>query len=163
MTCIRVMAAVIERDGRFLLCQRPVGKRHGGLWEFPGGKVLEGETDLEATRRELDEELGVEVISVGDSFLAVPDEGSVFTVEFVPCAIDGEPQSTEHDRVEWVPRSELLDYDLAPCDKILSEWLLLKEVPNVHTGVGATIAVGNCTRSTAGSGREVSALLRPIR
>ncbi len=49
---IRVLASVIERDHRLLVCRRPLHKRHGGLWEFPGGKVREGESDLEAARRE---------------------------------------------------------------------------------------------------------------
>jgi 8-oxo-dGTP pyrophosphatase MutT (NUDIX family) len=48
-----VVAAVIERDGRLLVCQRPAHKRHGGLWEFPGGKCDPGESDAEAARREL--------------------------------------------------------------------------------------------------------------
>jgi hypothetical protein len=47
---IRVLASVIERDQRLLVCRRPLHKRHGGLWEFPGGKVREGESDLEAVR-----------------------------------------------------------------------------------------------------------------
>jgi 8-oxo-dGTP diphosphatase len=41
---VRVVAAVVERDGRLLLCRRPAGKRHAGLWEFPGGKLLPGES-----------------------------------------------------------------------------------------------------------------------
>ena len=57
---MRVLATVIRRDGRLLVCQRPSHKRHGGLWEFPGGKVEPGESDLAASRRELAEELGVE-------------------------------------------------------------------------------------------------------
>jgi len=52
---VRVAAAVIERGGRLLVCQRPLGKRHGGLWEFPGGKLHEGEDLLAATTRELSE------------------------------------------------------------------------------------------------------------
>jgi 8-oxo-dGTP diphosphatase len=62
---IRVLASVIERDHRLLVCRRPLDKRHGGLWEFSGGKVREGESDLEAARRELREELAVEVTGVG--------------------------------------------------------------------------------------------------
>ena len=46
-----VVAAVIERDGKYLLCQRPQGKRYGGLWEFPGGKVLPGESCAESARK----------------------------------------------------------------------------------------------------------------
>jgi len=62
---IRVLASVIQRDNRLLVFRRPLDKRHGGLWEFPGGKVREGESDLDAARRELREELGVEVTGVG--------------------------------------------------------------------------------------------------
>src|SRR4028119_2222610 len=54
----RVLAAVVQRAGRLLLARRPSGKRHAGLWEFPGGKFLLGETPLDAARRELAEELG---------------------------------------------------------------------------------------------------------
>jgi hypothetical protein len=50
---ILVLVSVIERDNRLLVCRRPLHKRHRGLWEFPGGKVLEGESGLEAARREL--------------------------------------------------------------------------------------------------------------
>jgi 8-oxo-dGTP pyrophosphatase MutT (NUDIX family) len=56
-----VLAAVIRRQDRYLVCRRPAHKRHGGLWEFPGGKLEPGETLLEAARRELREELGAEV------------------------------------------------------------------------------------------------------
>ena len=49
----RVVASVIEVDGKLLVCQRPAHKRHGGLWEFPGGKIEPGESDFEAVEREL--------------------------------------------------------------------------------------------------------------
>ena len=62
---IRVLASVIQRENRLLVYRRPLHKRHGGLWESPVGKVREGESDLEAARRELREELGVEVTGVG--------------------------------------------------------------------------------------------------
>jgi mutator protein MutT len=62
----RVVAAVIQRNDQYLLCQRPAHKRHGGLWEFPGGKVHDGETDFDAISRELTEELEVGVVRVGN-------------------------------------------------------------------------------------------------
>jgi mutator protein MutT len=113
---IRVVAAVVEQDGRLLVCERPAHKRHGGLWEFPGGKVEEGESDLEAVRRELAEELGVEVTAVGARVLAVADPGSEFVIEFVPAEIRGEPRALEHTRLRWAAPAELLALPLAPSD-----------------------------------------------
>ena len=60
----RVLAAVIERSGKFLMCRRPEHKNHGGLFEFPGGKLEAGESLADAARRELLEELALEVLDV---------------------------------------------------------------------------------------------------
>lgn len=114
---IRVLAAVIQRNQRFLLCRRPRHKRHGGLWEFPGGKVKEGESDLEAARRELAEELGVHVTAVGPVELSVQDPGSDFVIEFLPVTIEGEPQCLEHMALAWEEEEKLPGYDLAPSDR----------------------------------------------
>lgn len=120
----RVIAAVIERGGRLLLCQRPAGKRHAGLWEFPGGKFLPGEPVLAAARRELGEELGVEATAAGDLLLAVPDPGSAFVVEFYRVEIAGEPAALEHAALAWVQPEELAGYPLAPSDRAFVERLL---------------------------------------
>lgn len=114
---IRVVAAVVERDGRLLLCRRPAGKRHAGLWEFPGGKLHPGETVEDAVRRELAEELGVEVLAVGERLLAVPDPGSAFLVELYPVKISGEPQALEHEALGWFKPEELAGLELAPSDR----------------------------------------------
>jgi mutator protein MutT len=116
MNSIRVIASVITRDGRVLICERPAHKRHGGLWEFPGGKVEPDETDFAATHRELREELGVEVTAVGTMEYAVADVGSPFVIEFLPVEIAGEPICHEHGAIAWVAPSDLLSYALAPCD-----------------------------------------------
>ncbi len=113
---IRVLAAVIERDGKFLVCKRPAHKRHGGLWEFPGGKLEEGETLENAAQRELREELGVEVERVGNLLAAIRDPGSVFSIEFVSVSIAGEPEPIEHDEVRWVTVNDLGLLPLAPSD-----------------------------------------------
>ncbi|HSG49130.1 MAG TPA: NUDIX domain-containing protein, partial [Longimicrobiales bacterium] len=63
MEAIPVIAAVIHRDGRYLVGRRPDDKRHGGLWEFPGGKLDPGESWLEAARRELSEELEMDAMT----------------------------------------------------------------------------------------------------
>lgn len=114
---IRVVASVIERDHRLLLCERPAHKRHGGLWEFPGGKMEPGEGLFEAVRRELAEELGVEVVSVGEVEFSRADPGSHFVIEFLPVRIEGEPACLEHAALAWVPLDRLLDLPLAPSDR----------------------------------------------
>ena len=117
MDRIRVVAAVVERDGKLLVCQRPSHKRHGGLWEFPGGKVEPAESDLAAVRRELREELDVDVVSVEPPVFQADDEGSAFSIVFVPAVITGEPRALEHERVTWADLERLLDYPLAPSDR----------------------------------------------
>jgi len=122
---IRVLAAVIRRDGRWLVCRRPAHKRHGGLWEFPGGKLEPGESLLEAATRELEEELAVRVTGVGDLLFSRQDDGSPFVIEFVAVAIEGEPQPLEHDELRWVTLPELLALSLAPSDAAFARRLSL--------------------------------------
>jgi 8-oxo-dGTP diphosphatase len=123
MALIRVLAAVVERDGEYLICQRPVHKRHGGLWEFPGGKIETGESHLEAARRELSEELQVSVLSVGPAVFAVADPGSDFLIEFVPASINGSPQRIEHKDLRWLSLRDLPSLELAPSDRRFVDFL----------------------------------------
>lgn len=116
---IRVVAAVIRRGDRFLLCQRPFHKRHGGLWEFPGGKCEPGETDLEAVRREIREELDLEVVRIGEPLLDVRETGSYFRIIFLPVTVEGSPEALEHAAVEWKTLTEIAEVSLAPTDKKL--------------------------------------------
>jgi mutator protein MutT len=116
-----VIAAVVSRGGELLVCQRPHEKRHGGLWEFPGGKCEPGESDADAARRELREELGVEVIEVGDEELAIADPGSAFLIIFIPVRIIGEPVCREHIAFRWGSPSELASLPLAPSDRRFME------------------------------------------
>jgi 8-oxo-dGTP diphosphatase len=119
---IPVVACVIERGGRLLVCQRPAHKRHGGLWEFPGGKLEEGETPLDGARRELGEELGLDVTAVGPVDFAMVDPGSRFRIEFVPATAQGEPRCMEHTRVAWLTERELLELPLAPSDRAYARY-----------------------------------------
>jgi mutator protein MutT len=102
---IQVLAAVIRRGDHWLVCKRPSHKRHGGLWEFPGGKLEPGESWVEAAKRELLEELGVAVTSVGDPIASKCDPDSPFEIVFVPVRIEGEPQPIEHDEVRLIESS----------------------------------------------------------
>ena len=135
----RVLAAVVERDGRLLLARRPAGKRHAGLWEFPGGKFLPGETPLEAARRELSEELGVEAVAASVLLWAAPDPGSPFRIEFHAVEIRGEPQALEHEALAWVLPDELPLYSLAPSDRafvesFLESWMKKRDAGDLGAG-----------------------------
>jgi mutator protein MutT len=121
---IRVLAAVVEDNGRYLVCQRPLNKRHGGLWEFPGGKVEAGESLVDAAHRELSEELDVAAVSVGEPIFRAHDEGSSFVIDFAPCAIAGVPSRLEHAEIRWASLDEIQQLDLAPSDRQFVRFLL---------------------------------------
>jgi 8-oxo-dGTP diphosphatase len=120
---VRVVAAVVRRDERVLVCRRPEHKRHGGLWEFPGGKCEPGESDLEALRRELREELGVEVSWAGAAEWEARDPGSPFLVAFVPVRVVGDPVCHEHTALRWGTPGEVARLPLAPTDRAYVAWL----------------------------------------
>jgi len=110
------MAAVIRRGDRLLLGCRPSEKRHGGLWEFPGGKVGPGESRQAAIERELSEELAVRATGVGRVLLEVRDHGSPYLILFVEVRIEGEPRPLEHSRLGWFLPEEATLLPLAPAD-----------------------------------------------
>lgn len=121
---IQVVAAVISHGDDLLIGQRPYKKRHGGLWEFPGGKCEPGESISMAARRELREELGVEVIEVGKVDLIIHDPDSPYLIIFVPVQIMGEPVCYEHVELRWGRPNELALLPLAPSDRRYVEFLL---------------------------------------
>lgn len=118
MTQIPVVAAVIRRGTKVLLGRRPDHKRHGGSWEFPGGKIDEGESVVDAVTRELPEEFGVEAISVGSVVYECRDPGSSFLVRFLDVDIRGEPEPNEHAEIGWFEPDSLPTLRLAPCDAL---------------------------------------------
>ena len=120
----RVVAAVISRDRKYLVCQRPAHKRHGGLWEFPGGKVEPGEDDADALRREMREELGVELSDVGRELFSRRDPDSPVLIAFIAVAISGTPRRHEHDALIWASPAELAALALAPTDAAFVTHLL---------------------------------------
>jgi mutator protein MutT len=130
MEPIRVLAAVIERDNRFLLCKRPMDKRHGGLWEFPGGKIEAFETDLAAAQRELKEELALQATRVSPPEYSIQDAGSPFLIQFVRVDVLGEPICLEHSELAWVDGEHLLSYELAPSDRAFVEFLASRDSGN---------------------------------
>ena len=113
MSSIPVLAAIIRRDALYLICLRPAHKRHGNLWEFPGGKLEPNETLLAAANRELTEELGVSALAVGEPLFSVADPDSPFLIEFVPTVISGDPACLEHSQLRWATLDELPALPLA--------------------------------------------------
>jgi len=122
---IPVVAAVICREGCYLICRRAAHKRHGGLWEFPGGKVHAGESLPDAVRRELAEELSLtaETVDPTPRFEA-GDPGSPFHILFMDTVAPGIPLAHEHEAVGWFTPAELAPMPLAPSDRLFARTLL---------------------------------------
>lgn len=120
-----VTAAVIRRNGRLLIAQRPLGGRLGGLWEFPGGKVEPGETLKQCLRREIKEELGIR-IKVGQPIASINHAYTHFkiTLHAFECElVSGKPQAVEVQDFKWVRMSELKKYAFAKTDLKIIEVL----------------------------------------
>jgi 8-oxo-dGTP diphosphatase len=123
---IRVVAALIEKDGRYLIAQRTARAIFPLYWEFPGGKVEQGETDEEALRREMMEELGV-VVSVGALFEREVHCYDTFSVDFrvYRCEIvGGEPKAIGCADFRFVTLEEMESYRFPPADEKALEVLL---------------------------------------
>jgi mutator protein MutT len=116
---MNVVAAVIERDGRVLICQRNRDSRHALKWEFPGGKVEPGEDDRTALARELREELAIEARIGAEMYRQEVRYGTgpVIHITFFRVAdFSGEPRNLEFERIEWIAPRVLVDYDFLEGD-----------------------------------------------
>ena len=113
-----VTCAIIEQNGKILIARRAAEQKLAGKWEFPGGKVEDGESPEECLERELEEEFGIQV-EVGEFITSNKhhyDHISIELLAFRVKYISGEFTLTDHDKIEWVNPGELLDYDLAEAD-----------------------------------------------
>ena len=122
-----VAAALIDVDGRVLICKRPQGKQLAGLWEFPGGKVEEGETPEACLVRELAEELGIEVGQACLSPFVFTSHGYDSFHLLMPLYLcrrwNGLVEAKEHEALAWVRPNRLSDYPMPPADAPLVAWL----------------------------------------
>lgn len=106
------------KSGMILLCRRGPGRKHAGLWEFPGGRVEAGETHQAALKRELHEELGIDAV-VGEEAgrnAHVDPWAKIELVAFFVRSFTGTPQLRDHDAFKWVEARRLMEYELAPAD-----------------------------------------------
>ena len=118
-----VVAALIYKGDKFLICQRPENKSNPLLWEFVGGKVESGEDGRAALVRECKEELGVSV-NVNEYFAEVTHEYPDITVHltvFNAEIVRGEIAKLEHNDIKWITAAEIDDYKFCPADKIILE------------------------------------------
>ena len=118
-----VVAALIYKGDKFLICQRPENKSNPLLWEFVGGKVESGEDGRAALVRECKEELGVSV-KVNGYFAEVTHEYPDITVHltvFNAEIVRGEIAKLEHNDIKWITAAEIDDYKFCPADKIILE------------------------------------------
>ena len=119
MSMTEVVAALIWKNDKFMICQRPAHKARGLLWEFVGGKVEPGETKEQALIRECKEELNI-LLSVGDIFMEVTHEYPDLMVHltlFNATIADGEPQKLEHNDIKWITPSDIPNYEFCPADE----------------------------------------------
>lgn len=121
----RVTAAIIRRPGLVLLARRQAGGHLAGHWEFPGGKIEQGETPKNCLKRELEEESGVgaEVRDFVASSRFAYDDREIELLAYEAQLAPGEYTLRSHDEVRWVPTTALLDYELAPADVPIAEVL----------------------------------------
>lgn len=120
-----VTAAVIHRDGLVLVAQRPANGLLGGLWEFPGGKVEAGETLQDCLRREIREELGVEV-AVGEPLGVYLHGYTHFKVTlhaFACRLLDGEPEALHASEIRWVALNGLAELPMGKIDRRIARYL----------------------------------------
>ncbi len=124
-----VVAALIWDKDKFMICQRPVHKARGLLWEFVGGKVEPGETKVQALIRECHEELAV-TLDVGSVFMEVVHEYPDITITltlFNAAIAEGVPQKLEHNDIRWITPAEIPQYDFCPADtEILKRLIALR-------------------------------------
>ena len=126
MAIIKVVCGIIFKEDKLFICRRSSNKSLSGYWEFPGGKVEQDETFEASLKRELREELGMDV-NVQNYFDTVIHEYENFTIELIAyrCEfIEASYKLTDHDKYEWIDLNTLLNYNLAPADIPIAEKLV---------------------------------------
>lgn len=124
LNVINVVAAVIQKEGKYLLCRRPLHKHHGGRWEFPGGKCEPDEAAVDALGRELLEELELTVLAVSQCAYSGAERKSPYLIFFHPVIVSGELVLHEHIEYRWGSIEEVCRLNLAPVDRNFVNFLI---------------------------------------
>ena len=113
-----VIAGIIIDNNKILIAQRGLNEKLAGKWEFPGGKVELGETQQECLKREIKEELelNIEVGEyLGESIYTYPNS-KIKLIAYFATIVDGDMKLSVHDKIEWITINEIDKYDFAPAD-----------------------------------------------
>ena len=127
---LQVVAGVLFVEGRLLVGQRPAGGRHSLKWEFPGGKIEDGETPEQCLKRELNEEfeIDVEVSKYLGTSVHEYDFGIIELMAYGTRVVRGEFKLNDHAEIAWVSKDEIGEYDYAPADLPFVEMIRRGEI-----------------------------------
>ena len=119
MKIIKVVAAILQKEDKILIARKKQGKPLEGYFEFPGGKIEEGETPEESLIRELMEEMNIKIAVkeyIGESIYDYGNDKVISLLGYTAEIIDGEIKLSDHDRYEWVTLEQINNYKIAPAD-----------------------------------------------
>ena len=119
MKIIKVVAAILQKEDKILIARKKQGKPLAGYFEFPGGKIEEGETPEESLIRELMEEMNIKIAVkeyIGESIYEYGNDKVISLLGYTAEIIDGEIKLSDHDRYEWVTLEQINNYKIAPAD-----------------------------------------------
>lgn len=123
---ILVVAAIIKKQNKYLIAKRALHKAHGGRWEFPGGKIEEGETPEIALERELFEELNIKT-RIGQYIMSATHNYERFNIELMvyeATHLSGEFTLSEHDEIAWVTAAQMKTYHMSEADLPIIDHLM---------------------------------------
>ena len=119
MKIIKVVAAILQKEDKILIARKKQGKPLEGYFEFPGGKIEEGETPEESLIRELMEEMNIKIAVkeyIGESIYDYGNDKVISLLGYTAEIIDGEIKLSDHDIYEWVTLEQINNYKIAPAD-----------------------------------------------